>query len=229
MKTGMPLRTLGALLLSLAWCGAVLAFRHYRPLRVPAERAKIATLRAELDSLPADAAAQLRSWRDSQPRGTDGTRAVLDSLASEGWRVTDADDGIRLEIADPAAARWPGIIRAVERIESAGGAGVRSLRIETAGSRTVRRFSRIEIGLRAEDGSSPANPVRTPPEPGVGPGSGPGAAGLRETGPGTLSAVRPTPPAATPGAGSVFRTGVAPVPATLAPAAGSVSSTPTPE
>lgn len=158
MKRGIPSRTLGALLLSLAWCGAVFAFRLYRPLPVPPERAEIATLRAELDSLPADAAAQLRSWRESQPRGTDGTREILESLASEGWRVTDADDGIHLEIADPAAARWPGIIRAVERIEGAGGAGIRFLRIETSGSRTVRRFGRIEIGLRTENGSGPSEP-----------------------------------------------------------------------
>lgn len=225
MPSHLTPKTWMALIVALIWCAAVLGWRHLRPVSEPRERAEVAQLRAELSSLPDDVTARLQAWREAQSRTpSDGDRRVLDSLGHEGWRVIDTAQGLSLAAADAAATRWASIAKAVEQLEAAGFV-INSLNIETAGSRTVRQFGGIVIDLRHDVRSSPANPVRTR---GVGPGSGPGAAGLRETGPGSLSADRATPPAATPGAGSVFRSGDAPVPATLAPAAGSANRNPNP-
>lgn len=207
--------------LALAWCAAMFALRHFRPVTEPAGLSEAAALRAELASLPADAAARLQAWRE-RPSATAGDgHAMLDTLASEGWRVTETKAGPNVVAADAATMRWASIVRGVERLESTPGFAITSLRIETTGSRTVRQFSRVEIGLHVDRELSPANPARAR---GAGPGSGPGAAGLRETGPGPLSADRAPPPAAIPEAGSGSRSGGASVPATLAPAAGSIST-----
>lgn len=207
------------LLFALCWLGAVLVVRHWRPIRPPPAAAVVAALRTELTSLPADAERRLTEWRQAHPpESVSDPTAALDEALGPTWRPVTGPDAVLFRPAEPAALRWTDIVGTVERLEKLPGLMVQGVRIETTGSRTLRQFSLVELRVQALPGPRPVNPVRRAEEPRTGPGSGRESAGLRETGSGPLTAGRPSPPPASPAAGSVSRPGAASGPATLAPA-----------
>lgn len=214
-----PARVWAMLLFALVWLAVVLAVRHLRPVGVPAAVTEVATLRAELTGLPADAERQLAEWRRAHPpESTDRPAMTADAALGRPWVASTNLDTVTFRPAEPANVRWADIVAAVERLENLPGLTVQGIRIETTGSRTARQFSAVELTVRVIPSLRPVNPVRRAEEPRAGPGSGRESAGLRETGSDPLPADRPPPPSATPAAGSVSRPGVASGPATLAPA-----------
>lgn len=212
-----PRRTWALLVFAVAWLSVVIAIRYYRPVGTPAILAEATALRTELAALPADADRRLAQWRQAHlaeinqptpattfdPRWVSGAGNTPDSLVYAAGK--------------PEALRWADIVGAVENWERQSGGQIQAIRIETAGSRTLRVFRSVEITVRTRAGRPP-NPVRRVEEPPAGPGSRRELAGRQETGTGPLAAVRPPPPVTIPETGSGSRTGAASGPATFAPA-----------
>lgn len=211
-----PRRTWTLLVFAVAWLSVVIAIRYYRPVGTPAILAEVSALRAELAALPPDADRRLAEWRQAHPPETNERPPVV-TLDARWVSRADADTVI-YGASKPETLRWPDIVGAVEGWERSRADQIQAIRIETAGTRTLRVFRVVEVTVRNRAGQRPLNPVRRAEEPSDGPGSGRESAGRQETGSGPLPAVRSPPPVATPETGSGSRTGVASGPATFAPA-----------
>lgn len=169
-KRPLTLRSVLPLVAALILLAGGLALRFWQeqrgqpPLRAP-------VLRAELAALPPIDAAEFNRWRAQHAalaarQWTEPARADLETKLGIRWRwrplpASAGTHAYALQAVVPEAVAWSSVVTTLQMIESAAGAAVDALEIVTAGSRTVRHFSRIEIRVRfqwAESGTAPTVP-----------------------------------------------------------------------
>ncbi len=203
------------------WLVAVAAFllfagalvvRWRQGRNAAAMRLEATALRAELAALPAPDLAELMRWRGrhaelAAQRWTEPARTELESRLGVRWRWVPVA-GVAstrtyvLHAVAPAALPWSAVVTTLAGLESSPGAVVESVTIATAGTRTARQFSVVEIHVRfqwAEAGTGhtfPPESVRRdrvlpgPVSPGRAAGRRARAAPLRRT---SASAQPPAP------------------------------------
>lgn len=121
-------------------------------------RPEVPALRAELAALSVADFAELPRWRGRHAelvaqRWTEPARIALESRLGARWRwipVVGAA-GTRtyvLHAVAPEALPWSAVVAALAGLESSPGATVEGITIGTAGTRTVRQFSAVEIHVR---------------------------------------------------------------------------------
>lgn len=155
-KRSHPVRILLPLASALLLLGGALVLRTWQARKAPPPLQAM-LLRKELAALPQTEPAELVRWRARHAelaarRWTEPARAGLESRlgARWQWRLLPVEAGTRsyvLSAVTPEALAWPSIVAALTGVESAPGASVDRIVVSTAGSRTMRHFSRVEIHI----------------------------------------------------------------------------------
>lgn len=214
MKGAQPvsLRTWLVAALSLLLVASALALRWRQGRRHAPARLEAPELRAELAAKPAPDPAGLVRWRERNAAllaqlWTEPNRSELEQRLGHRWQWLPIESvpntrSYVLRAVAPETVPWSALVAAVASLESSPGALVEGVTIATAGTRTMRQFSGVEIHVRfqwAEAGTGhtvPPESVRRdrvlpgPDLPGRGAGRRARAAPLRRT---SASAQPPAP------------------------------------
>lgn len=112
-------------------------------------------LRAELAALSVSDVAELPRWRGRHEellaqRWTEAARIALEGRLGARWRWVPVAGAAGthtyvLHAIAPEALPWSAVVSALAGLESSPGATVEGISIATAGTRTVRQFSLVEI------------------------------------------------------------------------------------